>query len=165
MWSSLGSHWPITTLFSSGVEEKRWKWSRSMFTIWAASRNAFSTSPYSNTPFQTLLVPALSCRMLSSLSACSASTTGSSPSYSTWTNSEASSARLGDSASTAATGSPWYLTLSTASGKSRILAQGSGPISMNGWVSGSICLPVSVPATPGNPSAREVSTLRMRAWA
>ncbi len=33
--------------------------------------------------------------------------TGSSGSYSTWTSSAASSARLGDSATTAATGSPW----------------------------------------------------------
>src|SRR5208282_1006980 len=81
------------------------------------------------------------------------------------TSSAASSARLGDSATTAATGSPWYTALSTAIGKSRIFWAWSGPISMKGCVCAAISLPVSVHATPGNASAPETSMLTMRACA
>src|SRR6266849_1473375 len=87
-----------------------------MQTVNAASANARSTSPYSNTPFQTRLVPASSCNRLLSSSAVSASTTGSSGAYSICRSSAASSATAGDSATTAATGSPWYRTLETAKG-------------------------------------------------
>src|SRR6266849_4452709 len=76
MRSSLGFHSAITTLFSSGVDEKRWKCKRSISTTYAASLKARSTSPYSHSPFHTRFVPASSWRMLWSVWACSASTTG-----------------------------------------------------------------------------------------
>ena len=48
---------------SSGVDEKRWKWSRSIFTTWSASASAASTSPQSKTPDQTTFEPASSWRI------------------------------------------------------------------------------------------------------
>ena len=54
---------------SSGVEEKRWKWSLSIFTTWSASASAASTSPQSKTPDQTTFEPASSCSTTSSFSA------------------------------------------------------------------------------------------------
>ena len=53
---------------SSGVDEKRWKWSLSIFTTWSASASAVSTSPQSKTPDHTTFEPASSWRTTSSFS-------------------------------------------------------------------------------------------------
>ena len=100
---------------SSGVDEKRWKWRRSIFTTWSASASAVSTSPHSKTPDQTTLEPASSCNTTSFFSDSSASTSTGSSSYTTSTSSAASRASSRVEAHTAATGSPMWRTRPTAS--------------------------------------------------
>ena len=101
---------------SSGVEEKRSKWSSLILTTRSAAFSAPSTSPQSNTPDQTTFVPASSWRTAAS-SSCArrASTTTSSGSYSTSTRSAASLASSLVAATTATTGSPMWRTRPTAS--------------------------------------------------
>ena len=121
-WLQMSVHSPVPLSYStrapahsSGVEEKRWKWSFSIFTTWSASASAVSTSPQSKTPDQTTFEPASSCRIVSFFSDSSASTSTGSGSYSTSISSAASRASSRVAAHTAATGSPMCRTRPTAS--------------------------------------------------
>ena len=121
-WLQVSVHSPVPRSYStsapahsSGVEEKRWKWRRSIFTTWSASASAASTSPQSKTPDQTTFEPASSWRTTSSFSDSSASVSTGRGSYSTSTRSAASRASSRVAAHTAATGSPMWRTRPTAS--------------------------------------------------
>src|SRR5205809_417419 len=113
-WLQYIVHCPVPRLYStsapehsSGVDEKRSKWSSSILITLSASATAPSKSPQSKTPDQTTLEPASSCSIGASASwALRASTSTSSGSYSTSTSSAASRARSRVAATTAATGSP-----------------------------------------------------------
>ncbi len=102
-----------------------------------------------------------------SLSASSRSMTAGSGSYSTTTTSTASRASAFERATTTATASPTYATLSIASGKCSgafmsgvtAHAHGIGPHESRRSA------PLYAATTPGMPSAADTSTLRMRAWA
>ena len=122
-WLQWSVNWPVPRSYStsaaehsSGVEEKRSKWSSSIFTTRSAAFSAPSTSPQSNVPDQTTFVPASSWRSgAPSSCAVRASTITSSGSYSTSTRSAASRASSRVSATTATTGSPMWRTRPTAS--------------------------------------------------
>src|SRR5256714_1716548 len=86
-------YWTRQPEHSSGVDEKRSKWSRSTLTTWSASAFAASKSPQSNKPDQTTFEPASSWRIgAPSASAASPSTSAGSGSYSTPTSPAASRA-------------------------------------------------------------------------
>src|SRR3989337_1194626 len=97
-----------------GVELYLWSLNLSSITT-SASANAASGSPNSKVLWLPTLDPTASCsKQASDFRASSGSRTTGRGSYSTWINSAASSATYRFSATTTATGSPTYRTLSTA---------------------------------------------------
>jgi hypothetical protein len=135
---------------------------------WSASANARSTSPADCSIWAMLFVPSDSSRSgAPGSSAFSGSTTAGSGSHSTSTRSRPSSARYGVVATTTATGSPTWRTVSVASGLRLAVSTSSriGPVATRSPMSSLRSAPVNTATTPSSASAADVSIAVTRAWA